>query len=70
MGMKSLKRRTVSYLKFFFANFDLVFTLVINILQNAFVSYMRLFHFKEAYKCAKYLINMEPSLLRGYILTG
>jgi hypothetical protein len=48
----------------------LVFTVIINVMTNAFVCYMRLFHFKEATKCANYILKIKPDYLKAYCLLG
>lgn len=48
----------------------IVLTMIITLLQNAYVCYMKLYHFKEARKCAKYMISLKQDFVKGYVLLG
>lgn len=45
-------------------------TVIINIMANAFVVYMKLFHFTEAKKCAQYILNLRSDYIKGYVMLG
>lgn len=53
-----------------FNNGGIVISTIVNILQNAFVCYMKLYHFKEARKCADYILKLKPDYPLAYVLIG
>ena len=45
-------------------------TVIVNVIQNAYACYMKLGHFKEAFKCADYIKQLMPDYLKTYLLYG
>jgi hypothetical protein len=46
----------------------IVLTVIVNLMQSSFACYMRLGHYKEAYKCVQYIRTLVPEYIKAYLL--
>ena len=51
-------------------NIFIVMSMIIGIIQNAYVCYTKLFHFKDAKKSAYYLKKLMPDYSKAYLFIG
>ena len=50
--------------------FVIVLSVIVNLVSNSYVCYMRLFHFKEARRCAEYIKFLVPDYSKSFLFLG